>query len=90
MSEIPGFLSDEECDHLISKAEDEGMRSSIARGGLTKLDKWEFHSTSKLKSSLKEARIKKARIIFYTSTDNGFSLVLYNISRLCVCLMFFY
>ena len=64
MSEIPGFLSDEECDHLISKAEDEGMRSSIARGGLTKLDKWEFHSTSKLKSSfLKSANSRSVNVL---------------------------
>ena len=50
LTEIPDFLSDEECDYLIAKADEEGMRTSIARGGLTELDHWKFHSSSKSKS----------------------------------------
>ena len=34
--EIPHFLTSEECDFIIRRAEETGLISSIARGGLTK------------------------------------------------------
>ncbi|EDO47327.1 predicted protein [Nematostella vectensis] len=49
--EIPDFLSSEECDHIISLANQIGMFSSMARGGLTKLETWEFTSDLKGKAS---------------------------------------
>lgn len=33
--EIPHFLTSEECDYIIKLAEENGLISSIARGGLT-------------------------------------------------------
>ena len=35
LSEIPQFLTNEECDYIIKLAEDNGLVSSITRGGLT-------------------------------------------------------
>ena len=34
-TEIPHFLTNEECDYIIKLAEQNGLESSIARGGLT-------------------------------------------------------
>lgn len=34
-TEIPHFLTNEECDYIIKVAENNGLISSIARGGLT-------------------------------------------------------
>lgn len=34
-TEIPNFLTSEECDYVIKLAEENGLISSIARGGLT-------------------------------------------------------
>ena len=39
--EIPNFLTDAECDHIIKRAKDPnegGMFESVAKGGLTPLD----------------------------------------------------
>ena len=35
-SEIPHFMTREESDYIIKRAEESGLISSIARGGLTK------------------------------------------------------
>lgn len=35
LTEIPNFLTGEECDYVIKLAEENGLISSIARGGLT-------------------------------------------------------
>lgn len=35
LTEIPHFLTNEECDYIIKVAENHGLESSIARGGLT-------------------------------------------------------
>lgn len=34
-TEIPHFLTNDECDYIIKLAEQNGLESSIARGGLT-------------------------------------------------------
>ena len=34
-TEIPNFLTSQECDYVIKLAEENGLISSIARGGLT-------------------------------------------------------
>ena len=38
--EIPNFLSDEECDHIIHLAQNTGLISSVARGGLQSLEEF--------------------------------------------------
>ena len=40
--EIPHFLTNEECDYIIWRAEEKGLISSIARGGLTKREDLEI------------------------------------------------
>jgi len=40
--EIPTFLSEDECDHIISLASDHKLLNSIAKGGLTEIDNWKF------------------------------------------------
>ena len=39
-SEIPNFLSEEECNHIISLANEKELVKSVARGGLTESDTW--------------------------------------------------
>lgn len=39
-SEIPNFLSEEECNHVISLANEKELVKSVARGGLTESDTW--------------------------------------------------
>ena len=41
-SEIPNFLSDEECDHIIRLAESKRFISSVARGGLQSMSDFEI------------------------------------------------
>lgn len=41
-SEIPNFLSDEECDHIIRLAESKQFISSVARGGLQSMSDFEI------------------------------------------------
>lgn len=38
--EIPNFLSDEECDHIIHLAQNTGLISSVARGGLQSIEEF--------------------------------------------------
>lgn len=38
--EIPNFLSEEECNHVISLANEKELVKSVARGGLTESDTW--------------------------------------------------
>ncbi|KAK2551030.1 Transmembrane prolyl 4-hydroxylase [Acropora cervicornis] len=40
--EIPDFLSEDECDHIISLAGDHELFKSEAKGGLTATDSWKF------------------------------------------------
>jgi len=35
LTEIPHFLTNEECDYVVKLAEENGLISSITRGGLT-------------------------------------------------------
>lgn len=42
ISEIPDFLSEDECDHIISLAGDHELFKSEAKGGLTTTDNWKF------------------------------------------------
>lgn len=41
-SEIPNFLSDEECDHIIRLAESKQFITSVARGGLQSMSDFEI------------------------------------------------
>ena len=40
--EIPNFLSDEECDHIVRLAESKQFISSVARGGLQSMSDFEI------------------------------------------------
>jgi len=40
--EIPNFLSEEECDHIISLASENELIKSVAKGGLTEIDTWKY------------------------------------------------
>lgn len=40
--EIPDFLSEDECDHIISLASENELFKSEAKGGLTEIDNWKF------------------------------------------------
>jgi len=40
--EIPNFLSEEECDHIISLASENELFKSVAKGGLTESDTWKY------------------------------------------------
>ncbi|XP_067055161.1 transmembrane prolyl 4-hydroxylase-like [Acropora muricata] len=40
--EIPDFLSEDECDHIVSLAGDHELFKSEAKGGLTATDNWKF------------------------------------------------
>ena len=42
VSEIPNFLSEEECDHIISLASENELFKSVAKGGLTHSDTWKY------------------------------------------------
>ncbi|PFX31381.1 Transmembrane prolyl 4-hydroxylase [Stylophora pistillata] len=47
--EIPNFLSEEECDHIISLADEKELVKSVAKGGLTESDTWK-HDPNRNKS----------------------------------------
>ena len=42
IAEIPNFLSDEECDHIIRLAESKQFITSVARGGLQSMSEFEI------------------------------------------------
>ena len=41
--EIPNFLSDEECDHIVRLAESKQFITSVARGGLQSISDFDIH-----------------------------------------------
>ena len=40
--EIPNFLSEDECDYIITLASENELMNSVAKGGLTEADNWKF------------------------------------------------
>ena len=40
--EIPNFLSEDECDYIITLASENELMNSVAKGGLTEVDNWKF------------------------------------------------
>ena len=49
--EIPNFLSEDECDYIITLASENELMNSVAKGGLTEVDNWKFDPYSEYSSS---------------------------------------
>ncbi|RMX59581.1 hypothetical protein pdam_00003642 [Pocillopora damicornis] len=68
--EIPNFLSEEECNHVISLANEKELVKSVARGGLTESDTW-THDPNHGKITIDEIKrfAKVERYLYLTDEE---------------------